>query len=309
MAQINPRTFADAIQLADNVYELILTNWGNRGLAQDPNNGSISYPPVESQSNGSIPIIGTFKLPLIPSLTAIAIAPRSTVDRCVINYTTLPQTPMSDKIPDGFVNNGKMLETEQLLSIHAPLIGQQPGPILIRAHETSYFSDSYVPVGNIVTATKPFGTALPLTIGGSPIWTNPELRLLLYLNGKAALPPHRRAPFHFASPGYTFTTANTEDLLAVVPFAGRRYARVNFKCGAGDIVLNLTGVQWNGQPAGPPTWVLKRNFEYPLAGPINLVGPESTSQIIENPGVSFLLVKATNTNLLDTVRFTIDLFD
>lgn len=316
MAQINPRTFADAIQLADNIYELILTNWGNRGLQQDQNNGSISYPPVKSNANGSIPIIGDFTLPLIPSLTAIAIAPRSTVDRCVINYTSLPQagpelTIPGDTIDSGFVNQGNLLETEQILSVHSPLIGQQPGPIVIRAHETSYFSDAYVPIGNtIVGATMPFGTAIPPNISGAPVWTNPQLRLLLYLNGKAALPPPRRAPFHFATSTYTFVTFPlAEELLAVVPFQGRRYARVNFKSGAGDITLNITGVQWNGQPTGGPTWVTNRNFEYPLAGPIAIVGPNSVSEVIENPGAMFLLVKATTTNLLDTVRFTVDVFD
>ena len=35
MAQINPRTFADAVRLGDNMYELILTNWGNRGARLD----------------------------------------------------------------------------------------------------------------------------------------------------------------------------------------------------------------------------------------------------------------------------------
>lgn len=320
MAQINPRTFADAIQLADNIYELILTNWGNRGLQQDQNNGSISYPPVKSLPNGSIPIIGDFTLPLIPSLTAIAIAPRSTVDRCIINYTSLPQadptltvpatSPGTSPIDEGFVNQGNLLETEQILSVHSPLIGQQPGPMLIRAHETSYFSDAYLPIGNtIVGATMPFGTALPPNISGAPVWTNPQLRLLLYLNGKAALPPTKRAPFHFATSTFTFTTNNTDVLVAVVPFQGRRYARVNFKSGAGDIILNLTGVQWNGQPTGPTTWVTNRNIEYPLAGPFNITGPNSVSEIVENPGAMFLLVKANNTNLLDTVRFTIDLFD
>jgi len=315
MAQINPRTFADAIQLADNIYELILTNWGNRGLQQDLNNGSISYPPVKSNPDGTIPIIGEFTLPLIPSLTAIAIAPRSTVDRCIINYTSLPQTattltPAAPTIDQGFVNQGNLLETEQVLSIHAPLIGQQPGPIVIRAHETSYFSDSFIPIGNtIVAPAQPFGTAIPPNVSGAPVWTNPQLRLLLYLNGKAALPPPRRAPFHFATSSFTFTTANTQTVLAVVPFQGRRYARVNFKSGAGDIILNLTGVQWNGTPTGGPTWVINRNFEYPLAGPINITGPNSVSPIVENPGAAFLLVKAESTNLLDTVRFTVDVFD
>jgi hypothetical protein len=305
MAQINPRTFADAIQLADNVYELILTNWGNRGLMQDPNNGSVAYPPVKSRADGTIPIIGDFQLPLIPSLTAIAIAPRSTVDRCIINYTSLPASPPLDKLPNNFVDNGNVLDTEQLLSIHAPLIGQQPGPILIRAEETSYFSDSYVPINSGIVTTKPFGTNIPPNVSGAPVWTNPELRLLLYLNGKAALPPPRRAPFHFSTFTYTFTSNPVaEELLAVVPAQGRRYARVNFKSGGGDITLNITGVQWNGRY--PST---KRNIEYPFAGPFAITGPDSFSTVVENPGAMFLLLKAQSTLLADTVRFTIDLFD
>lgn len=316
MTQINPRTFSDAIQLADNVYELILTNWGNRGLMQDQFNGSISYPPVKSLPGGGIPIIGDFTLPLIPSLAAIAIAPRSTVDRCIVNYTSLPQTPPELTAPDysfarGFVNNGKMLETEQLLSIHSPLIGQQSGPILIRAHVTSYFSDAYTPIAtSIVGAQQPFGTAIPPNVSGAPVWTNPQLRLLLYLNGKVALPPTKRAPFHFATANYTFTTFPlAEELLAVVPFQGRRYARVNFKAGAGDVTLNITGVQWNSAPTAGPAWVIPRNIEYPLAGPTVVIGPNSASLTVENPGAMFLLLKGTTTNLLDTVRFTIDVFD
>lgn len=314
MAQINPRTFADAIQLADNVYELILTNWGNRGLMQDQNNGSISYPPIKTLPDQNIPILGDFLLPPIPSLSAIAIAPRSTVDRCILNFASLPQTPISATPASnelGFVQQGGILETEQILSVHSPLIGQIPGPVIIRAHFSSYFSDTYIPTTSVLAPTLPFGTALPTNVSGGLIWLNPELRLLLYLNGKGALPPTKRAPLSFRVSNYVFTLApaGSEELLAVVPIAGRRYARVNYKSGAGDTVVRITGVSWNGQPSGGPGLVVNRNFEYPLAGPVALTSGESASIIVENPGITFLLVKASNTNLLDTNRLTIEAFD
>lgn len=312
MTQINPRTFADAIQLADNVYELILTNWGNRGLMQDQFNGSISYPPVKTLPGGGVPILGDFTLPPIPSLAAIAISPRSLVDRCIVNFASLPQAPESltpggNSIDRGFVQQGGILETEQILSIHAPLIGQQPGPIVIRAHADSYFSDTYIPIANNLTPVMPFGTALPTNVGGGLIWLNPELRLLLYMNGRGALPPTYRAPLLFRVSNYTFTS-NNEELIAVVPVAGRRYVRVQYKTGGIDVTLNITGVQWNGQPSGGTGLVTNRNFEFPLAGPIAIAGTGSVSVEIDNPGVTFLLVKA-KAFVLDTARVIINAYD
>jgi len=314
MAQINPRSIVDATQLGDAVYELILTNWGNRGAKQDPNNGSLSYPPIKSNPNGSIPIEGMFMIPALPSLATIAIAPRSTVDRCVLHYTSLPQTPAAltpgaSAIDQGFVNEGSILETEQILSIHSPLIGQAPGPIIVRAHETSYFSDAYFKIGNDLSTPSTFGTALPPGPGGALVWNNPELRLLLYLNGRVALPPVVRAPLHVALT--SAFVANAEQLVAVVPITGRRYIRVQYRAAGVGATIRATGVQWNGQPATGPTFVDDLNFEYPLVANTAVAADSTAILSIDNPGISFLLLYATPGApiLIEPIRATIDAFD
>jgi hypothetical protein len=313
MAQLNPRSFTDSQQLGDAVYELILTNWGNRGVKQDPNNGSIQYPPIKTNPNGSIPIEGMFLLPSIPSLAAIAIAPRSMVDRCVVHYTGLPQTPpaltpgASPSIDDGFVNEGSILESEQILAVGAPLIGQQVGPIIIRAHETSYFSDTYFKSGDSTPST--FGTALPPGPGGALTWTNPELRLLLYMNGRAALPPTQRAPLHVAI--NSAFIANAEQLAAVVPIMGRKHIRLQYRAAGVGATIRATGVQWNGTPTTGPTFVDDLNFEYPLV-PNTVIAADSTAILsVDHPGISFLLLYATPGGpiLVERIRVTVDAFD
>ena len=314
MAQLNPRSFTDAQQLGDAVYELILTNWGNRGAKQDQNNGSIQYPPIKTNPNGSIPIEGQLLLPSIPSLSAIAISPRSMVDRCVVHYTGLPQTPAiatpgASTIDQGFVNEGSILETEQILAVGAPLIGQQIGPIIIRAHETSYYSDTYFKNGDDLSTPSVFGTALPNGPNGALTWTNPELRLLLYMNGKAALPPAQRAPLHVAIT--SAFVANAEQLALVVPIMGRKHIRLQYRAAGVGATIRATSVQWNGQPDVAPTFVDNLNFEYPLVGNTVIAANSTAILSIDHPGISFLLLYATPGGpiLIEPIRATVDAFD
>ncbi len=335
MAQINPRTFADAKQLADNVYELILINWGNRSATtQDPNNGSISYPPVKSiQPTGAIPILpvsGDFLLPAIPSVAAIAIAPRSTVDRCIINYTTLPQTPpqtlvdpfnsvqMPCTIEQGFINKGGILETEQVLSNDSPLIGQQPGPIIIRAHPFGWFSSSYTPVVGSDPAQTAFG---PGMAGGSAVggtWVGPQLRLLLYLTGSAALPPQRRAPFHLAfdaAPG--FPGAGLDEVLKVVPIMGRRRVRVTVRVFGPnpDRTFRLTGMfqvqdpNSNGPPPPQPNYVVLEMPEVELAAAVTVAADSSYVFELDQPGVPFLAIRGRSGFINAFTSISIDAWD
>jgi hypothetical protein len=329
MAQINPRTFADAKQLADGVYELILTNWGNRGQKQDPNNGSISYPPVQSNANGSIPIVspsGIFLSPPVPSLAAIAISPRSTVDRCILHFQPLnqaastinPDPPASVLMPctidQGFINKGGILETEMILSADAPLIGQLPGNIIIRSHPFGWYSDTYVPLG-VPAGPIPFGTQLEgggfLTPGFGSRWINPELRLLLFLSAKpSALPPPRRAPFHSA---FQCQPPGTNEIMRVVPIMGRKRVRVSVyhNANGGGITVQLTGMFQTQQATNNtgPNFVDLNVTEVQLAAPVAVAAGASHVFELEQPGVPFLAVRATSGFANSFTNVSIDAFD
>jgi hypothetical protein len=300
-----------------------LTNWGNRGQAQDPNNASIRYPPVKTNANGSIPIIAPqYTLPEIPGLTAIAIAPRSDIDRCIVHYVPLQQIPstfanlpivpgpdlVNCTIDQGFVNKGGILQSEQILDVHAPLIGQQPGSIIIRAHPAAWFADRYFPLGG--GPGQPYGTLLGAQTFGfnGPIWINPELRLLLYLNGRAALPPASRAPFHLV---FLCSPDATDRIMRVMPIIGRRRVRVSARNrSAGVVNVTITGtfgeVIASSNTVAP--FGITDHFEVLLSATVAIAGDQSNVFEIESPGVSFLIIRA-NTGALGALELSIDAFD
>lgn len=338
MAQINPRTFADAKQLADGVYELILSNWGNRGLKQDPNNGSIQFPPIKNLPGtatpflpgGAIPIVspnGDFLLPPTPSLFGIAIAPRSDVDKCVLTLPTLQQQPAENTqttigaggtldgatgksitIPQGFVNYGGELETEQELSVQAPLVGQLNGPILIRAHWMSYFDDSYSPIETGGTST--FGTqlnALPNNAGAG-FFKTPELRLLLYLTNKGVLPPKERAPYYDAGALAPFYPAGDWPPV-VYPCMGRKTVRVNARNFNGvPVRLRVEGV-WPNARTNYGSSITYSGVATEL-GLITIPADSSGNIVIEKPGTPFVTLTALDGPALgSSIRYQISMFD
>jgi hypothetical protein len=328
MAQINPRTFADAIKLGDNIYELILTNWGNRGQKQDADNGSIQYPPVKTNANGSIPIEGRFMAPLIPSVYAIAISPRSDIDRCILHFNSLPQTPPSlpnvppsplfvppplPQVPppggnvpfeSGFVNRGGILETEFVLNKESPLIGVVPGPFIVRADPAHWYSDTYLQL--TTGASLPYGTAMNSgTVALPDTWTNPELRLLLYMSSLGALPTGRRAPFHRA---YTYPL-NVPQGTMVVPIAGRRNISVSVRnIGGSDFDLAVSGTFHQVVEVSGPVFASHTNEEVEMLAATTVPAGESAVFQLCNPGVSFMLVK-TSAIVIAGVSISIDAFD
>lgn len=332
MAQINPRTFTDARELGDNVYELILTNWGNRGANQDQNNGSVIYPPVKSLANGAITLDGQFTGPPITSLAGIAISPRSQVDQCILTYTPLPQTasflpnvppsPTSGIIPPplpqvppvggdiaiplGFINRGGVLESEQLLSVGAPLIGQQLGPILVRAVSQHWFGDTFVPdPGSPTPATgTDYGTAL------SPqIWVNPELRLLLYFTAPV-LPPLKRAPSVFS-----FSTAllgAPDVIVKTIPVMGRRVAIVSIKNVSANPAVTVTITGTINELAASGVTPTLTNYEIPLVTPVTLGAHEAAEFCVPccgALGVSYMIVYLSSLAAVGDFVFRVSLFD
>jgi len=334
MAQINPRTFADARQLGDGIYELILTNWGNRGQRRDANNGSIQYPPVKNIAGtatpfmleGAIPIVADFLLPPIPSLSGIAIAPRSTVDRCILNFPSLQQVPadetpfpaegadtawnvVTDKIitiPEGFVNYGGILATEQILSTHSPLVGQLTGPIIVRAHTSTMFSDSYSALDPAGTDT--FGTALnefPGSLGPGSFYT-PQLRLLLYLTSKGVLPPARRAPSTWRGSLLALYPLAGGIAPDVFPIMGRRHVTITLvNPTGGAATVNARGT-FNELTNFPSTFGLS-TLEAQLGSAALAAGPSSAVIDIENPGCAFLTLTASGG--IFGVRYSVTAFD
>ena len=335
MAQINPRSFADAKQLGDATYELILTNWGNFGRARDPNNGSEQYPPIKSLPaptppgplalpNGAIPIVGEWLLPPLPSVFAIAIAPRSDLDRCILNFPSMPQFPAVDTPPpygpfgltgksitieQGFVNYGGILETEQFLSVGAPLIGPVNGPIIVRAHPFAWFKDGYEPLNP--AGTQRFGTLLNEDFNTSGVISNfqvPELRLLLYLTSKSGLPPQKRAPLHqaFAIPPI-YPAAGLVGPW-VVPIMGRKKVVISARSSsAGPVTLNAGGVFNTAFANFGSTATF--SAEEVLLGTATIAANASGVITIDQPGCPFLTLTASGGGLFDFFEISVDAFD
>lgn len=251
MPQLNPRTLRDARDLGDQVYELILSNWANTGARRDPNNASVIFPPVRTlPSPPIIPADAQFLLPPIPSLSAIAISPRSLVDRCIIQFANNAQVAASVQAKSP-VPNSPLLETEQVLAVGAPLIGQLPGPLVIRAAPEETFGDHLrqdATSPDYTTPTHPFGTALPTnpTGPGELVFITPELRLLLYLTPSSpTLPPLIRAPWTYDWLADNIDSSTPAPTLAkVIPVMGRLSGALNVftlaNCNSVEVVV--TGV-------------------------------------------------------------------
>jgi hypothetical protein len=328
MAQINPRLISDAVQLADGVFELILTDWGNRGQKRDKNNASIIYPPVASTPTGIPPGVsigesGTALAQPIPSAVALAISPRSDVDRCIVRTSGLPQMPgslaqlatFSPGTP-GFVERGGVLATEHVLAVGAPIVAPLLGPIAIRAHPSTWFADQLFDAGS--PTSRPFGSELAIVGGlgapfgsdGGQVWISPTLRVLVYTTTRTPLvPPRERSPLSVAF-AWHFSTP-TEELVRVVPIAGRKYVRVAVRAIAGAGSVRLTGAFYFAETsANPPEFAnLRANYgvELVAATPIAANGAVLLT-VPTRPGVPFLLISAT-ANIGNIFDFAVEATD
>jgi hypothetical protein len=211
----------------------------------------------------------------------------------------------------GFVERyGNMLATEQVLSVRAPLIGQLNGPIVVRAVPEHWFGDHYIPNGT--STAQAFGTTLKPTATNPdrPVWINPELRLLLYLTGKGALPPPVRAPFH-QERVHVFS-GGTEELLIVVPVMGRKFVRVSYRTAGFDQTVQITGTFHSLDRPGILGDIDAEDWEVPLVPPTLVPGETAVTFTCDcnlvQPNISYLLIKATSF-VLQIARFTVDAYD
>lgn len=192
----------DAKKLGEEVYELILSNWGNRGAAAV--SPMFSYP--ESSSDQAV-----------QTLTGVSISPRSDIDRVRMNYQANPGKVIPVSLNN--FNEGVVGLDEQFVSVDRPWAGQIDGPIVFSSSPDEWYNDVYLPSG---AAAVPFGTAL-----NAAIFTAPTLRLLLWFRGLPAQPT-RRAPVSFSgslSPAGA-AGVQAEQLLKVLNVHGRRHIRI-----------------------------------------------------------------------------------
>lgn len=310
MALLSTLGPAVASNLGDLVYELILSNWGNWGTKRDPDNGSEQFPPVPFEGV-SIPVNAESPL---GSVSGIAIAPRSNVDRCIVRYNVHRKLDLPPGQPR-YLNNGGVLEAETMVSVESPLIGQLAGPITVRASAVHWFADTYVPADIAAPSPLPaFGTALSPTT-----FINPELRLLIYLGSRTVLPPRGRAPFYVEIMRvFTAAEVGTEVLLQVVPVMGRNRLRVTFAASGGtgpgsNVNVRTTGTFSAVAPGVPATNPIPQVTvqELLLDGPATIdadIGGVATFTN-EHPQVSFLLLKATPTVANVTLRVAVEARD
>jgi hypothetical protein len=265
---LNPLSPNEAVKLGDGIYEAVLSNWGNRGETQDPDNQSIMYPPA--------------KVPGFGGVMGISIAPRSDVDRLTVFYNNHSQ--------------GELPLMHQVISTDTPFIGSINGPIVLRAHPACLWADTYAPCG-VSPVTAPFGPVLgnpPPGSTGGPIFVNPSLRALLAISGQQRfLPPNARAPLYHEY-AYVFSAVGLEKITKAISIIGRKFIRVFVQAsGSASVTVKLTGLFTH---IGNTVDLI----EVPLGDPVTLNASinECTSFMpSETLSINFLLVKATTTAL------------
>jgi hypothetical protein len=309
--QVNPLSLSLAISLGDGLYEIVLSNWGNRGTSQDPDNGSIMFPSLKTLSNGNIPLNGPFYEPS-GGVGSIIIAPKSDADRFALFFNNhVPDAPGASAL--GFLNRGEIPLMNQIISIDTPIVAPINGPLVIRAHPAGWWADTYTPCG-LGPVTAPFGPSLgnpPVGSTGGPIFINPALRVLLSIAGQRFLPSDARAPLHHEY-AYAFATTNKEQLTKAIQIIGRKFVRVLVQAASGGapstVTVQLTGLFTHiGTGPNPVTPTIDL-IEVPLAGPVVLNAAINDCAILtapEAPCANFLLVKATASALPATATVSI----
>lgn len=227
---------SDAKRRGFDIWEVWLSNWGNKGAGADGN--SVLFP--NSSTNPGVALGGVY---------AVAIAPQSTVDRALITWASGNQyssaisdqqdyyaTPISVREPISWlVPGGRTPFTpftpEELILISTDPFGGTASQLYANFSSNSTFADTYLPAGN--ATPQPWGAGL-----GASIWTQPQLRLLLWLKPPTTGLPVARAPFDFRFTMNPVSSA-TETLFRVVPLQGRRKVSVRIRNTAASGPVNI----------------------------------------------------------------------
>lgn len=178
-------------------WRLEISNWGNRQTNADAN--SLEYVAAPVNGGGQVIVVG----------------PDSTVDTVLVAYQDLSLTPQVlvklnndiDTAAPGSIN----LIMESVSVVRPGVL--LPGPLRIRAAESSMYADTYYRDGS--STTSPFG-------GGEPLFERPQLQLYVYPSLPQLFVPHRRADMLRSALTAASADVGAETLIGIWPVAGRK---------------------------------------------------------------------------------------
>lgn len=296
----------DALATSQDVYEVQFTDWGVRTVppGQTAINPNFQWPPP-----------GIKAVPA--SLAAIAIGPRSTVDRC---WVTWDRQKLTAVIPPGPESAGSMTESRpRPLSVgnpisfatatklgilgtvdpppaknNDPVTAMHFGLLYAFPKDTGDASQSIVdPNSTTILPAKYADEAgviqgLGLTLNPLIVFETPYLELLLYLQEPKISLPTARFP-HFVSASGQVTTLNTFELVAQLPIFGRKHIGLGLRnvTHATDYRVGfLRCIRENLPPTTSPP------FEVPAGSALAVPAGQAANFSFNNPCADYLNVYA-----------------
>lgn len=235
-------TIDDARRQGNDVYEVLVSNWGNYAVGAPTSEQG--FPAEDSRG--------------LPAPAAIAIGPRSTVDRAWVVYDLQKVVP-----------SASIFDYPRRVSVGAPLTFPQPSDQIgtggsVKTGTGSLFVlptngglNSYNGWNNQYNPTDTYGTiyrdgtyykadgttgTLGPSVGATSYWMSPLLHLYVYLKPPVSPPPTKRFPLcvGIAQGGQ----AGVETLLALIPTYGRKTLSFNYRVIApgGSAVVRIATV-------------------------------------------------------------------
>jgi hypothetical protein len=256
-------------------FQLIISNWGDQGVAAD----------VTEQSFATdVPV------------RWLAMEAGSDFQSLLIDYPN--QSPVN--VVSTSLDNGIEVPRRLFMSTQHPFMDKVPAQLVLFPGLTSLFTDTYKTTGG---ATAPFGSALTQTgQGGTPtsqgVWVQPELRVLMGFEDPPQLFPKRAHKLYRFT--RTTTAPNVEELMLVVPVFGRRHARVTlFAANGTNYNARVTAVGGTVfQPIIGAQVPILQEFSIgapstgaAVAGPAEVTFQLSLDQLVAN----YILLKGTRT--------------
>lgn len=296
----------EADRNGQDVYEVVFDSWGE----------IIGALPAADYTNCQYP--GPLEVSVPVSVAAIAIGPRSTVDRCWVTYD------LQKRVGGAVINPSAFTDRVRRLSIEAPLLFAQEA----KAGNTGYATTSTSGInpigaqiqGYLYVAAAGFNaqnpvvpnvanpsfttsfpslqdtTVLPPSVGAATgagvinlvgvTHVAPLLHLVMYLKPIVNGAPTKRFPQNYT--GTKTLTNNTETGLAQIPVFGRKRIVLSYQAITHDTSFRVSGVRCLNQEA-------TLNWETTEATTA-VVGNTTGRVVIDNPCMDYLLLWATSSD-------------